>query len=72
MGALRIIATIVMALFAINIVRKLIMGEIKVVAWKNGTITDEDGATLRQKNARSLRFSFGFLILAMAAFFLFE
>jgi len=72
MGALRIIATIVMALFAINIVRKLIMGELKVVAWKNGTITDEDGATLRQKNARSLRFSFSFLILAMAAFFLFE
>jgi ABC-type uncharacterized transport system permease subunit len=72
MGALKIIATILMALFAINIIRKLITGEIRVFAWRNGTITNEDGSKLRLKSARSLRFSFGFLIIAMAAFFLSE
>ena len=69
MGSLRIIATIIMAIFAVNIVRRLIAGEIKVAAWKNGAITNEDGAKLRLSNSRSLRFSFGFLVVAMAAFF---
>jgi hypothetical protein len=68
MGALRIIATVIMAVFFINIVRKLIIGEIKVGAWKNGTITNEDGAILELKSARSLRLNFGFLVIAMAAF----
>ena len=69
MGALRIIAVIIMVLFMINIVRKLIMGEIKVAAWKKGTITNDDGTKLRISSSRSLRLSFGFLIIAMAVFF---
>ncbi len=69
MGALRIIAAIIMAIFTINIVRGLIVGESKVAAWKKGAITDQDGAKLRLRFSRSLRFSFGFLVLAMAAFF---
>ena len=68
MGALRIIAAIIMALFFINILRKLIMGEIKVAAWKNGTITNDDGLKLRRSSARSFRLSFGFLLIAMAIF----
>jgi len=72
MGALRIIATIIMAIFAVNIVRKLILGEIKVTAWKKGEITNEDGARLRLRNSRSLKLSFGLLLIAMAAFFFFR
>jgi hypothetical protein len=72
MGALRIIATSIMAIFLINIVRKLIMGEIKVAAWKKGTITNDDGMKLRLSSSRSLRLSFGFLIIAMAIFFFSE
>jgi hypothetical protein len=68
MGALKIIATVIMTIFFLNIVRKLILGEIKVAGWKNGIITDEDGAKLRLSSARSLRMSFGFLIAAMAIF----
>jgi large-conductance mechanosensitive channel len=68
MGALRIITTIVMAIFFINVVIRLIKGEMKVAAWKNGTITNEDGTKLRLKNSRSLRLSFGFLVIAMAIF----
>jgi len=68
MGALRIIALIVMAIFLINIVRKLVMGEIKVAAWKKGTITNDDGTKFRLSSSRSLRLSFGFLFIAMAIF----
>jgi hypothetical protein len=68
MGALKIIAAIIMAIFFINIVSRLIMGEIKVAAWKNGTITNEDGTKLRLRNTRSLRLSFVFLAIAMAIF----
>ncbi len=60
-----------MAVFLINIVKRLIVGEIKVAAWKKGTITNDDGTTLRLRSSRSLRLSFGFLIIAMA-FFLFS
>lgn len=68
MGALKIIATVIMTIFILNIVRKLILGEIKVAAWKNGTITNEDGAKLKIKSARALRLNFGFLVVAMATF----
>ena len=68
MGALKIIATVIMTIFFLNIVRKLILGEIKVAAWKNGTITNEDGAKLKMKSARALRLNFGFLVVAMATF----
>jgi len=68
MGALKIVATIVMGIFFINIVRRLIMGEIKVAAWKNGTITDEDGTRLRLSSSRSLWRNFGFLVIAMLTF----
>jgi hypothetical protein len=68
MGALRIIAAIMMAIFFINIIRRLILGEIKVAAWKKGTITNDDGAKLRLSSSRSLRLSFGFLIIAMGIF----
>jgi hypothetical protein len=68
MGALKIIATVIMTIFFLNIVRKLILGEIKVAAWKNGTITNEDGAKLKINSARALRLNFGFLVVAMATF----
>jgi ABC-type uncharacterized transport system permease subunit len=68
MGALKIIAAIMMAIIFINIIRKLILGEIKVAAWKKGTITNDDGAKLRLSSSRSLRLSFGFLVIAMAIF----
>ena len=68
MGALKIVATIVMGIFFINIVRRLIMGEIKVAAWKNGSITDEDGTRLRLSSSRSLWRNFGFLVIAMLTF----
>jgi len=61
-----------MGIFMINIVRKLIMGEIKVAAWKKGTITNDDGTKLRLNSSRSLRLSFGFLVIAMAIFFISE
>ncbi len=68
MGALRIIAAAVMAILLINIIARLIMGEIKVAAWKKGTITNDDGAKLRRSSSRSLRLSFGFLVIAMVVF----
>ena len=68
MGALRIIAAIVMAILFINIISRLIMGEIKVAAWKKGTITNDDGAKLILSSSRSLRLSFGFLAIAMVTF----
>jgi hypothetical protein len=72
MGVAKIIAAIIMAIFFLNIVGKLILGELKVAAWKNGTITNEDGKNLRLKSLRSLRLSFGFLVVAMAVFLLTE
>jgi hypothetical protein len=72
MGALKIIAAVMMASFFINAVRRLIMGEIKVAAWKNGTITDEDGQKARRSYSRSLRLSLGFLVIAMGIFLLTE
>ncbi len=68
MGALKIIAASIMAIFFLNIVIRLIMGEIKVAAWKKGTITNDDGLKLRQRSTRSLRLSFGFLVIAMATY----
>jgi hypothetical protein len=68
MGALKIIASIVIVVSVLNIVRRLIMGEIKVAAWKRGTITNDDGAKLRLSNSRSLGFSFGFLVISMIIF----
>jgi hypothetical protein len=68
MGALKIMASIFMVVSVLNIVRRLIMGEIKVAAWKKGTITNEDGAKLRLSNSRSICFSFGFLMPAMIIF----
>jgi hypothetical protein len=68
MGALKIIAAIIMAILLINIIGRLILGEIKVAAWKKGTITNDDGARLRLSSARSLRLSFGFLVIAMVIF----
>ena len=68
MGALKIIAAILMAILLINIIRKLILGEIKVAAWKKGTITNDDGAKLILSSSRSLRLSFGFLVIAMVTF----
>jgi hypothetical protein len=68
MGALRIIAAIMMAILFINIIRRLILGEIKVAAWRKGTITNDDGTKLRLSSSRSLRFSFGFLVIAMTIF----
>jgi hypothetical protein len=68
MGALKIIATVIMTIFFLNIVRKLILGEIKMAAWKNGTITNEDGAKLKIRSAKDLRLNFGFLVVAMATF----
>jgi large-conductance mechanosensitive channel len=72
MGAIKIIAAVMMASFFINIVRRLIMGEIKVAAWKNGTITDEDGQKVKRNYSRSLRLSLGFLVVAMGIFLLSE
>jgi hypothetical protein len=68
MGALKVIAAIIMAILLINIIGRLILGEIKVAAWKKGTITNDDGARLRLSSARSLRLSFGFLVIAMVIF----
>jgi hypothetical protein len=68
MGSLKIIAIVVMIVSVFNILRRLIMGEIKVAAWKKGTITNDDGAKLRLSNSRSLWFSFGFLVSAMIIF----
>jgi hypothetical protein len=69
MGALRIIAAVIMAILLINIVGRLIMGEIRVAAWKRGAITNDDGTRLRLRSSRSFRLSFGFLLIAMAVFF---
>jgi hypothetical protein len=68
MGAIRIIATVIMMILFINIVTRLIMGEIKVAAWKKGTITNDDGIRLRLRSAQSLRLSLGVLLVAMAVF----
>ena len=68
MGALKIIATVIMTIFFLNIVSKLVIGEIKVAAWKNGTITNEDGVKLKLRSARALRLSFGVLVAAMTTF----
>jgi hypothetical protein len=68
MGALRIIAAFIMAILFINIIRGLIMGEIKVAAWKKGAITNDDGTKIRLRSSRSLRISLGFLLVAMAVF----
>jgi hypothetical protein len=68
MGALRIIAALIMAILFINIIKGLIMGEIKVAAWKKGTITNDDGTKIRLRSSRSLRISFGLLLVAMAIF----
>ncbi len=68
MGALRIIVTVIMTILLVNIVARLISGEIKVAAWKKGTITNDDGLKLRLRSAKSLRLSLGFLLVAMAVF----
>ena len=68
MGALRIIAAIIMAFFFLKIVGRLITGEIKVAAWKKGTITNDDGIKLKLLSTRSLRISFAFLVIAMSIF----
>jgi uncharacterized membrane protein YraQ (UPF0718 family) len=70
MGALRIIAAVIMAIFAANIIRRLIKGEFQVAAWRKGTMTNDDGGRHRLSSSRSLRFSFGFLLVSMAVFFL--
>ena len=68
MGALKVIAAILMAILLSNIIGRLIMGEIKVTAWKKGTITNDDGARLSLSSSRSLWLSFGFLVIAMVIF----
>ncbi len=68
MGVIKIIATVVMAILLINILGRLIRGEIKVAAWKKGTITNDDGTRLRLSSSRSLRLSLGFMAVAMAIF----
>ncbi len=68
MGALKIIAACIMAILFINIIRGLIMGEIKVAAWKKGTITNDDGTRLRLRSSRSLRISLALLLVSMTVF----
>jgi hypothetical protein len=67
-GALRIILLLVMIFTVLNIVRKLITGTIKAAAWKEGTITDVDGAKLCLRQVRSFWFSFVPLVIAMIGF----
>ncbi len=68
MGALKIIAACIMAILFINIIRGLIMGEIKVAAWRKGTITNDDGTRLRLRSSRSLRISLALLLVSMTVF----
>jgi hypothetical protein len=69
-GALRIIALLIMIFTALNIVRKLITGTVKAAAWKEGTITDVEGAKLCLRQVRSFWFSFMPLVIAMIVFFI--
>jgi hypothetical protein len=55
---------------ALNIVRKLITGTVKAAAWKEGTITDVEGAKLCLRQVRSFWFSFMPLVIAMVVFFI--
>jgi hypothetical protein len=55
---------------ALNIVRKLITGTVKAAAWKEGTITDVEGAKLCLRQVRSFWFSFMPLVIAMIVFFI--
>ena len=68
MGAAKIIMILVMAVLVFNIVRRLVIGEIKVSSWRKGEITNDDGTKLRRSNSRSLWLSFVFLVIAMVIF----
>jgi hypothetical protein len=68
MSALRSIVLIVMIFAVLNIVRKLITGTIKAAAWKEGTITEVEGAKLCSQQIRSFWFSFLPLVISMIVF----
>jgi hypothetical protein len=62
-------ALLIMVFAVLNIVRKLITGTLKAAAWKEGTITDVEGAKLCLRQIRSFWFSFVPLGIAMIVFF---